>query len=270
MAEPADEVATRELVADVMGTLHALPYTWSLLLSAVGDAAERTLPHAAATLATVAPDEDPPRTVDGFPERLRKVVPGVAAGVRDRSPADARLLLDSVEAHLHAAGREVVGVGVTAAIGTVTSVNASNGGVPKRPVGQARVGRRGLDVDRQTSRRHHGKPMQALCLYSQEVIDALRDEGHPIHEGATGENVTIAGLEWASLRPGVRLRIGSVLAELSAPTTPCDKNARWFVDGNYDRMHHDLHPGWSRWYAWVLEPGEITTGDPVEVEPGDA
>ena len=32
--------------------------------------------------------------------------------------------------------------------------------------------------------------------------------------GAAGENVTIAGLDWADVRPGVRLRIGEVLAEV--------------------------------------------------------
>jgi MOSC domain-containing protein YiiM len=30
-------------------------------------------------------------------------------------------------------------------------------------------------------------------------------------------------------------------------------------------MSHERHPGWSRWYAAVREPGVIRPGDPVEV-----
>jgi len=61
-----------------------------------------------------------------------------------------------------------------------------------------------------------------------------------------------------------------VLAEISAAATPCDKNAGWFLAGDYDRMSQDEHPGWSRLYAWVLEPGEIADGDRVTVEPVEA
>ncbi len=48
--------------------------------------------------------------------------------------------------------------------------------------------------------------------------------------------------------------------EISAFAEPCSKNAQWFVGGNFRRMHHGLHPGWSRAYAWVLEPGGRRAG----------
>jgi MOSC domain-containing protein YiiM len=155
----------------------------------------------------------------------------------------------------------------TAQTGSVAQINRSGGGVPKVAVPSATVGRRGLEGDVQATRFHHGRPWQALCLWSADVIDALIAEGHPIGPGAAGENVTIAGLDWSQLRAGTVIDIGSVRCQLSAPAAPCSKNRKWFIGGEISRMDHDLHPGWSRWYASVLRTGTIATGDPVVVEP---
>lgn len=152
--------------------------------------------------------------------------------------------------------------------GTLVQVSSSLGGVPKNPVvGPVRVDWSGLTSDTQHDRLNHGRPWQALCLWSAEVIDALATEGHPIGPGYAGENLTIAGLDWASVTPGLRLRVGTVTMEATPYSTPCSKNAQWFVDGNFRRMAHDLHPGWSRIYARVIEPGVIATGDSVTVLP---
>jgi MOSC domain-containing protein YiiM len=171
--------------------------------------------------------------------------------------------------HLSDIGRGLhrLGAGVPTQTGTVAQLNASGGGVPKRPIDAAAVTVRGVVGDTQAARKHHGRPLQALCLWSTEVIAALRAEGHPIEPGFAGENVTLTGIDWSTIRPGAQLRIGDVLAEVSAWATPCKKNADWFVDRDFNRMSHDLHPGWSRAYAWVREPGRITTGDAVVVEP---
>lgn len=147
--------------------------------------------------------------------------------------------------------------------GSVRQLSASGGGVPKQPVEMADVGIRGVTGDVQRARVHHGRPWQALCLWSAEVIDDLVGEGHPIFAGAAGENITITGIDWHMLRGGMRLTIGGVDCQLSLPTMPCSKNSAWFVDSRISRMDHDIHPGSSRWYASVLSPGTITTGDPV-------
>ncbi|HEX4903727.1 MAG TPA: MOSC domain-containing protein [Acidimicrobiales bacterium] len=169
---------------------------------------------------------------------------------------------------LHDLGRELhaAGAGVPQQVGTVVQLSASGGGVPKSAVDAVDVGFDGVVGDRQANRKHHGRPFQALCLWSADVMEALRAEGHTVHPGATGENVTVAGIDWATLRPGARLRIGEALCELSAWATPCRKIDAWFT-GRSDRILHDTHPGWSRVYAWVLEPGAIRTGDEVVVEP---
>lgn len=153
--------------------------------------------------------------------------------------------------------------------GRVHQINVSGGGVPKLPVPEAHFGTDGVTGDRHADTVHHGGPHQAVCLYSLEVIEGLRAEGHPIHPGAAGENLTVAGIDWASVRPGTRLRAGEALLEITKPTSPCHKNARWFLDGRFDRMHDGRHPGWSRMYAKVLEEGLVRTGDPVDLSPGE-
>lgn len=180
-----------------------------------------------------------------------------------------RHVVHDVTHHLHDAGRALhaLGAGAPSQVGSVAQLSVSDGGVPKQPVPIVDVGYRGLQGDRQAARKHHGRPLQALCLWSAEVIDALQGEGHPIGPGCAGENITLTGIDWSTIRPGTQLRVGEVLAEVSAWATPCYKNARWFVGGDIGRMGHDTNPGWSRAYAWVREPGTIREGDDATVEP---
>ena len=171
--------------------------------------------------------------------------------------------------HLQDVGRglHALGAGAPTATGAVVQLNVSHGGVPKTPVEEVRVNVRGVEGDRQAERKHHGRPFQALCLWSADVIDELRTEGHPIGPGLAGENVTVAGIDWSTIRPGVRVRVGGVLAEISGYAVPCKKNAQWFLGGDFNRMQHERHPGTSRAYASVLEDGVVRTGDPAVVEP---
>ncbi|MDQ1424261.1 MAG: hypothetical protein QOD72_1759 [Acidimicrobiaceae bacterium] len=181
--------------------------------------------------------------------------------------AAARLLGTSLTA-LHDAGAalRVTGSLPATARGTVAGLFTSGGGVPKHAVASVTVDRNGVVGDRQRTRRHHGRPWQALCVWSNEVVDTLRAEGHPIHRGAAGENVSISGIEWPDVRSGVRLRIGTAVAEISVFALPCKQNAQWFIDRRFDRMHHDRGPV-SRAYATVLDAGEATLGDEVVLEP---
>ncbi len=149
--------------------------------------------------------------------------------------------------------------------GTVSQLSASGGGVPKRAIDLAIVGVRGIEGDAQKARVHHGRPWQALCLWSAEVIETLVAEGHPVFPGAAGENITVAGVDWSRLRGGMQFTIGEVECQFSLPAVPCSKNAQWFLDGEINRMDHALHPGSSRWYASVITPGTISPGDPVVI-----
>lgn len=106
---------------------------------------------------------------------------------------------------------------------------------------------------------------RALCIYSLERILALQEEGHPIFPGATGENLTLSGVDWDQVVPGARLKLGAeVVAEVLSYTEPCAAIKQYFAGGKIGRMLQDRNPGWSRVYAQVLEPGEIRVGDAVE------
>ena len=61
--------------------------------------------------------------------------------------------------------------------GTVVQLSVSPGGLPKLPVDVAEVTWKGMDGDRQATRLHHGRPWQALCIWSAEVIDDFRHGG---------------------------------------------------------------------------------------------
>jgi MOSC domain-containing protein YiiM len=149
----------------------------------------------------------------------------------------------------------------------VHQISVSDGGVPKRPVFEARVGKTGVERDRQENLKFHGGPDRAVCLYSLELLERLQDEGHLIDVGLSGENLTIAGLEWNLVKPGSVLSVGPDLQlEVTSYAAPCNKNGRWFRDGDYQRISQEKHPGWSRVYAKVLREGVVRPGDAVTVE----
>ena len=154
---------------------------------------------------------------------------------------------------------------MTSGRGTVVSINTSDGGVPKLPVGEARVTVNGLTGDRQRDRRYHGGPDRAVCLYSLEIIQALQAEGHSIGVGSAGENLTLSGVDWGLMVPGRRVRAGEALLELTKYAHPCSNLVPYFRDGAFVRISQKVHPGSGRLYARVLEEGLVRPGDRVEV-----
>jgi MOSC domain-containing protein YiiM len=154
--------------------------------------------------------------------------------------------------------------------GRVLAVNVSAGGVPKRPVGEAYVGRLGLEGDRHRANTVHGGPLRAVCLLGIEVIERLQAEGHPIEPGSVGENFTTSGVELAALPPGTRLAVGGeVILEVTAPAMPCDTIVDSFRDGKSGRISILLHPRDSRMYARVLCEGTVLPGDRIRITEAD-
>lgn len=149
--------------------------------------------------------------------------------------------------------------------GRVESIQVSDGGVPKQPVARATVTFAGLTGDRQEDLRYHGGPERAVSLFSLERIRTLEAEGHPIGMGSTGENLTLSGLDWGAVHPGVLLLAGSVRLLVTAYASPCKKIGPSFSDGDSRRIAEVLHPGWSRVYARVLQEGEVRVGDAVRL-----
>ena len=146
--------------------------------------------------------------------------------------------------------------------GRIFQLSRSGGGVPKHSVPQAEVGELGIVGDNQTHKKIHGGPERALCLFSLEVMQKLQAEGHPIYPGSTGENVTIAGIDWAALRSGSRLQLGDVIVELTRTADPCKQIAASFIDRKFSRLDE---AGEMRWYCRVVQGGMLRVAMPVRV-----
>lgn len=145
-------------------------------------------------------------------------------------------------------------------------INISQGGVPKYPIHEAKVTVAGVEGDKQKHLKFHGGPNRAVCLYSFERIMTLQREGHSIWPGATGENLTIAGLDWNRITPYSQISVGEeLLLEITDYAVPCNQISRWFNDRKSIRISQDLHPGWARVYSRVLQEGFIRPGDRVQI-----
>jgi MOSC domain-containing protein YiiM len=157
--------------------------------------------------------------------------------------------------------------------GAIVQVNVSTGGVPKRAIPSAQATPLGLAGDAHAHPHIHGGPRQALLLIAVEVIEELAREGFPVYPGALGENLTVRGFDFRQLRPGHRFRAGAALIELTKVRAPCktlDVYGPAIKDAIYDARVKAGDPSSEKWgrsgfYAAVVEPGPIATGDAIRL-----
>ena len=148
--------------------------------------------------------------------------------------------------------------------GVLAQLNVSGGGMPKLPVLFARVTAAGVEGDRQKNLKHHGGPDRAVCIYSEELYDELRDAGIDMAPGSVGENFTTRGIDLRQLAKGDRLRVGGVdgcLIQITNVRVPCRQLRKW------DPELPELIVGRSGWVARVVEDGVVRPGDAIEVLP---
>ena len=159
-----------------------------------------------------------------------------------------------------------------AAAGHVVQVSISPGGLPKRPMREARVGPLGIEGDRHAHPHIHGGPHQALLLVAAEVVEELVGEGYPLFFGAFGENITTRGLDRRTWRQGQRFRLGSeVVIELTKPRGPCkalnvyDPRLKTVVYDAEVKAGNPQSPRWgmSGFYASVVSGGLVLPGAPI-------
>ena len=144
--------------------------------------------------------------------------------------------------------------------GAVAHLHASRG-LPKKETDSASIGWSGVEGDVQRSRKHHGRPWQALCIWTTDAIDTLRAQGHPVDHGFAGENITVSGIPNDAFRPGAHFVAGDVRGFLTSYAWPCSQNKAWFTDGDFMAMCHET-TDLSRIYAMVTRTGTMSKGDP--------
>ena len=145
--------------------------------------------------------------------------------------------------------------------GVLAQLNVSPGGMPKLPVLFARVTAAGVEGDWQKNRKYHGGPDRAVCIYSEELYEFLRDKGVNVTSGQIGENFTTRGLDLQTLAKGDRLRVGECVIEITDVRVPCRQLRMW------DQDLPELIVGHSGWVAKVVQEGIVRPGDGIEKLP---
>jgi MOSC domain-containing protein YiiM len=159
--------------------------------------------------------------------------------------------------------------------GTLLQLNAKpkiqeERGLPKTAVAELRVTSAGAegDYNRWRTESAAGDPDQAILVMTREVLNGLVRDGWPVKPGDLGENFTLDGIAESALQPGVRLRAGPLLLEVTKACDPCD------VVYSLPYIGKERGPEFVRalvgrrgWYAKVLEGGVVTMGSAINVVP---
>jgi MOSC domain-containing protein YiiM len=147
-------------------------------------------------------------------------------------------------------------------------------GIDKKPAdGPVRVtapgpkgtGASGLAGDAVCDLRHHGGDEQAVYAFAREDLDDWeRELGRSLANGCFGENLTTRGLDVSGALIGERWRVGAELVlEVTSGRIPC----RTFQGhlGERSWVRRFTRKAATGAYLRVIEPGEIRSGDPVEI-----
>ena len=147
-------------------------------------------------------------------------------------------------------------------LGQLAQLNISKGGMPKLSIKEAMVTVDGVHGDWQKNRKYHGGPNRAICIYSEELYQSLRDSGVNLKNGDIGENFTTTGINLQHLKKGDRLAVGAggCIIELTDIRIPCFQLKKWDPD------LPELIVGRSGWVAKVVKEGLVKTGDTITIE----
>ncbi len=148
--------------------------------------------------------------------------------------------------------------------------------IGKQPVdGPLAVGRLGLEGDEQADLSVHGGLGKAVYAYPLEHFafwQTVRAQAKvslwdsPLSPGSLGENLTVEGLFEDHLWIGDRLKLPHCLLAVSEPRFPCFKfNASM---GFAQASKLMVQSGYCGSYLAVIEAGEVSAGDPIELIAG--
>jgi MOSC domain-containing protein YiiM len=133
--------------------------------------------------------------------------------------------------------------------------------------GSVAVGRLGLEGDEQADLSVHGGPDKAIHHYAYDHYPFWRAliAGQPLLDapGAFGENVSTLGMTESEVCLGDRFRLGTALVEVSQGRQPCWKQGHRLSDPTVTAQIVAYRN--SGWYYRVIEPGEVTAGDAIEL-----
>ena len=129
----------------------------------------------------------------------------------------------------------------------------------------------GIVGDSHAHPQFHGGPRKAVLLITSEGIAEVAALGFPLFHGALGENLTTEGLDRRAVRIGQRYRIGQATLEITKLRLPCETLSVYgpgIQAAIFDPQVKAGDPTSPRWglsgfYASVVRPGTIRTGDSI-------
>ncbi len=141
----------------------------------------------------------------------------------------------------------------------IVSINISQGGVPKFPIGSVHITEKGLEGDGHNHEKHN-RLTQAVCIQDIERIDDLCKKGYPLKPGSAGENLTVEGLNVNALQVGVILEFsGGVVLEITRTRPTC-----YVMDQIHPKLKEDASDCHGM-YAKVNHPGIVFVGESIKV-----
>jgi len=121
--------------------------------------------------------------------------------------------------------------------------------------------------DEQGNKKLHGGPYMALHQFSQQnysiVQDNFPDTPQPIEVGTIGENISAPNMNERNVFIGDKYQVGNVILQVVSPRAPCSK-----INHRYGQRRIDLfiaENALTGWYYSVLQEGEISVGDNIEL-----
>ncbi|WP_431773949.1 MOSC domain-containing protein [Streptomyces cucumeris] len=155
-----------------------------------------------------------------------------------------------------------------------TDAPSGKTGIDKRPVegpvrvdspGPPGVGASGVSGDAVCDLRFHGGNDRAVYAFAREDLDGWEHElGRSLANGAFGENLTTLGIDLREALIGERWRVGPrVVLEVTGGRIPCRTFAGWLGEKGWLRRF--TQSASSGAMLRVIEPGELSVGDPIDV-----
>jgi len=150
-------------------------------------------------------------------------------------------------------------------IGVLEQEGHRSGIFKRRIAGRAEVNAMGIVGDEHADMRVHGGAEKALHQYCVENYDALTtafpSAASELILGSIGENIAASTLCERNVHIGDTFRIGTVLAQVSQPRSPCWKINHRFGAPEMSTFVANHHI--TGWYYRVLEAGHIQEGDSI-------
>ncbi len=121
-----------------------------------------------------------------------------------------------------------------------------------------------LEGDEQVDLKNHGGEHKAVYGFAAEHYDFWRNELNKpaLAFGQFGENLTISGLDEATLHIGDQLQINDCILEITQPRVPCFKLG--IALDQADMPKRFVQHGATGIYFRVIKPGSFTVNDTIE------